>query len=191
MLPGRDVPPAREWLASRGSPDEAKGRPVVVEGGYLDVNQAQFQGVPAHDAVGYVAGVACGTAGPGRPDRAVRADALGKPRQPGSDLGRGAEEGEDQVGATVRVGWQQAAGRFLECPRGRRLGQGDPKARLQAQLAGLRRAGHDGPSGDAGVVAGSRHLADLVAHLGILERVDKGDVPADWAPLQAPESEAE
>jgi hypothetical protein len=35
-------------------------------------------------------------------------------------------------------------------------------------------------------VAGSRRLADLVAHLGILERVDKGDVPAEISPRLRP-----
>jgi hypothetical protein len=86
----------------------------------------------AHEAVGNVAGVPGGAAGPGRPDRAARADALGKPRQARSDLGGGAEERDDDVGGAVRIGWQQAAGRVLECPGGRRVGEGYPQSRFQA-----------------------------------------------------------
>jgi MFS family permease len=61
------------------APHQPHARPILVERRYLDVDQADGQGVGPHDIVGDVARVAPRPTGPGDPEHAVREDALGKP----------------------------------------------------------------------------------------------------------------
>src|SRR5215469_5975855 len=128
---------AQTYSAVPGPPDQAQARPVLVDGGHLDVDQAEVKGVLPDDVIGDVAVVAGRPAGPGGPQRAGRGDPPGQRGQPVRDLGPGPEERDDHVGGAVRAGAAQAVGWFAQLPAGWRFVERDPVPRLEAQLASL------------------------------------------------------
>jgi deazaflavin-dependent oxidoreductase (nitroreductase family) len=126
------------------SPDEAKAGPVLVDGGDLHVDQAEWQRDLTDHVVGDIAAMAGRPARPGGPDGSIRVYPLRQGRQLGGQSGRGGEEGDHHIGGTgsgtgsgICVGVGQVGRRVGEIPAVRAVHDGEPQARFEPELGSL------------------------------------------------------
>src|SRR6266566_3068905 len=147
----RQVKPMRSWYGPMGSrvtavfasppvldpPDEPQARPVVVDGGHLDVDQADGQRLVPDEAFRDVAAMPGRAPRPGHPQRPGGIYPPAKLADLRGDVARLGEERHDHVRLPVRAGPGQPVRRTGQPPAVRRLVQADPVSRLEAQLGRL------------------------------------------------------
>jgi hypothetical protein len=127
---------ARRTVAVLDPPDQAKARPVFVDGGDLHVDQSKRQRDLPDDVVGDIAVMAARPARPGCPDGSVWLYPLGQRRQFGGKSGRGGEERDQHIGGS-RSRVAQAGRRVIEVPARWAVRETQQSPRLESEFSGL------------------------------------------------------